>query len=84
MSGILADFVADCIQKPADFKLEARKYYTTASGERIGPMHAYKTFAGFWAAGNAGWWDKNGRGRATEGGSVPDLIAIASNQEDRP
>lgn len=80
----MSDIVAYRIRKLADFKLEAGKHYIAASGERVGPVHAYKTFAGFWAAEHAGWWDKNGKGRATEGGSVPDLIALAPDQEDQP
>lgn len=83
-TGHALDIIAYRVHKPADFRLEAGKYYITATGERVGPMELYKAFRGFWAEGSSGWWDKYGAGRATENGSVPDIVALAADQESKP
>ncbi len=78
------DIIAYRVHKPADFRLEAGKYYITATGERVGPMKPYKVFHGFHADNSAGWWDSDGKGRTTENGSAPDIVALAADQGEAP
>jgi hypothetical protein len=75
------DVVAYRIHKPADFRLEAGKFYVTASGERVGPMKPYKVFHGFYADNSAGWWYEHGKGGVPENGPVPEILALSSDQE---
>ncbi len=76
------EIIAYRIHKPADFRLEAGKFYVDATGKREGPMKPYKGFTGFYADNSVGWWDSHGNGFATENGSVPDILALSSNQEN--
>jgi hypothetical protein len=66
--------------EPDDFRLEAGKYYITATGERVGPMELRAN--AFRTAQNPGqWWWKDGEAPA---GTWADIVALAADQESKP
>jgi hypothetical protein len=75
--------IAYRIHKPADFRLEAGKFYVTASGERVGPMrHSSGAYGStYHDSGDWGrWWWPNGE-IGLLGSGDPDILALSSNQE---
>jgi len=79
---IIADIIAYRIHKPADFRLEAGKFYVTASGERVGPMRHNPGAYGstYQVSGDWGrWWWPNGK-IGLLGSCEPDILALSSNQ----
>jgi hypothetical protein len=77
------DIIAYRIHKPADFRLEAGKFYVTASGERVGPMrHNFGAYgSAYRVSGDWGrWWWPNGE-IGLLGSGDPDILALSSNQE---
>jgi hypothetical protein len=78
------DIIGYRIHKPADFRLEAGKFYVTASGERVGPMRRNPGTYGreYQVSGEWGrWWWSNGKINFL-GSREPDLLALSSNQEN--
>jgi hypothetical protein len=81
--GLSGDIIAYRIHKPADFRLEAGKFYVTASGERVGPMRRSSGAYGstYHDSDDWGrWWWPNGE-IGLLGSGDPDLLALSSNQE---
>ncbi len=81
------DIIAYRIHKPADFRLEAGKYYITASGERVGPMRSHRlnglfVVAGFEDSKRHRRWDRNGRVAPAWDIAKHDILALSSNQEN--
>lgn len=79
------DIIAYRIHTPADFRLEAGKYYITASGERVGPMKPLRATGLFVAKGFED--DRCHRASSVSGRVVPawdiakhDLLALAADQ----
>jgi hypothetical protein len=78
------DIIGYRIHKPADFRLEAGKFYVTASGERVGPMRRNPGTYGreYQVSGDWGrWWWSNGKINFL-GSREPDILALSSNQEN--
>jgi hypothetical protein len=81
--GSPGDIIAYRIHKPADFRLEAGKFYVTASGERVGPMrHSSGAYGSTYHDSDdwgRWWWPDGEIGllRSRE----PDILALSSNQE---
>jgi hypothetical protein len=78
------DIIAYRIHKPADFRLEAGRFYVTASGERVGPMRHNPGAYGstYQVSGDWGrWWWPNGE-IGLLGSCEPDILALSSNQEN--
>lgn len=78
------DIIAYRIHKPADFRLEAGKFYVTASGERVGPMRRSSGAYGstYHDSDDWGrWWWPNGE-IGLLGSCDPDILALSSNQEN--
>jgi hypothetical protein len=81
---IITDIIGYRIHKPADFRLEAGKFYVTASGERVGPMrHSSGAYGSTYhdSDGWGRWWWPNGE-IGFSGSCDPDLLALSSNQEN--
>jgi hypothetical protein len=81
--GLSGDIIAYRIHKPADFRLEAGKFYVTASGERVGPMRRSSGAYGSTYHDSDGWgrwWWPNGE-IGLLGSCDPDILALSSNQE---
>jgi hypothetical protein len=76
------DIIAYRIHKPADFRLEAGKFYVTASGERVGPMRVYYDIPDKFIVryGDGKIWEIDGAW-AVDAYSGPDILALSSNQE---
>ncbi len=82
--GSPGDIIAYRIHKPADFRLEAGKFYVTASGERVGPMrHSSGAYGSTYHDSDdwGRWWWPNGE-IGFSGSRDPDLLALSSNQEN--
>ncbi len=67
--------------KPDNFRLEAGKFYVTASGERVGPMRIYDAGAGLFdlSYDDDRLWLSEG---SASGGPRDDILALAANQEN--
>jgi hypothetical protein len=82
---IITDIIAYRIHKPADFRLEAGKFYVTANGERVGPMvEKDRRYGSGFSVGDTRLWDHYGK-LVTGTGSLDhlsDILALSSNQEN--
>jgi hypothetical protein len=80
----ITDIIAYRIHKPADFRLEAGKFYVTASGERVGPMrHKPGPCCGSYTDSDdwgRWWWWPNGKINFP-GSCNTDILALSFNQE---
>jgi hypothetical protein len=78
-----ADIIAYRVVKPADFRLEAGKYYITATGERVGPIRRLPSeIIAFDIADNdMRCWYCDG---VEVDGDAPDIVALAADQESKP
>ena len=72
------DIIAYRIERSPDFKVEAGKFYITASGERVGPMigAVYKWINGRFSNSDPEWENNGSRRRNTDS----DLLALAADQ----
>jgi hypothetical protein len=76
------DIIAYQPRKPADFRLEAGKYYITATGERVGPLRVYgqtgevPSRLAFCVRHN-GCWTEEGDAWGDE---KHDIVALAADQ----
>ena len=79
------DIIGYRIHKPADFRLEAGKFYVTASGERVGPMvEKDRRYGSGFSVDGTRLWDHYGK-LVTGTDSLDhlsDLIALSSNQDN--
>jgi hypothetical protein len=74
------DIIAYRIHKPADFRLEAGKYYIDARGERTRLVRGLTApMPGLFHDGGARVWKADG---AAQTAGDPDILALSSNQED--
>jgi hypothetical protein len=82
---IITDIIAYRIHKPENFRLEAGKFYVTASGERVGPMvETDRRYGSGFSVGDTRLWDHYGK-LVTGTGSLDhlsDILALSSNQEN--
>lgn len=74
----ISDIIAYRIHRDRDFRLEAGRFYITASGERVGPMKPYRSPFGarFTIEGDARLWMPEG----TLDGRFYDILALAADQ----
>jgi hypothetical protein len=82
--GSIIGIIAYRVHKPADFRLEAGKFYVTASGERVGPMrHSSGAYGSTYHDSDdwGRWWWPNGE-IGLLGSCDPDILALSSNQEN--
>jgi hypothetical protein len=77
---IITDIIAYRIHKPADFRLEAGRFYVTANGERVGPMRVNSFNKSLFevSAHDPRLWKKNGEPRH----GWAEILALSSNQEN--
>jgi hypothetical protein len=74
------DIIAYRIHKPADFRLEAGKYYIDARGERTRLVRGLTApMPGLFHDGGARAWKADGTARTA---GDPDILALSSNQEN--
>jgi hypothetical protein len=74
-----ADIIAYRIHKPADFRLEAGKYYIDARGKRTRLVRGLTApMPGLFHDGGARVWKADGTAKTP---GDPDLLALSSNQE---
>ena len=77
---IITDIIAYRIHKPADFRLEAGKYYINARGERTRLVRGLTApMPGLFHDGGARVWKADGTAQTA---GDPDLLALSSNQEN--
>jgi hypothetical protein len=76
------NIIAYRVHKPADFRLEAGKYYITATGERVGPVFDTKGENGlFMVKGRALCWLPDGRTFPYHKADPRhDIVALAADQ----
>jgi hypothetical protein len=74
------DIIAYRIHKPADFRLEAGKYYVDARGKRTHLVRGLTApMPGLFHDGGARVWKADGTAKTP---GDPDLLALSSNQEN--
>jgi hypothetical protein len=77
---IITDIIAYRIHKPADFRLEAGKYYIDARGERTRLVRGKTApMPGLFHDGGARVWKADGTAKNP---GVADILALSSNQEN--
>jgi hypothetical protein len=78
--GSSGDIIAYRIHKPADFRLEAGKYYIDAKGKRTRLVRGLTApVPGLFHDGGARVWKADGTAQTA---GDPDLLALSSNQEN--
>jgi hypothetical protein len=79
----VTDIIAYRVHKPADFRLEAGKYYITASGERVGPIER-GSYGWFMITKKRLYWHEDGT--CSKDRAIHDtccaILALAANQEN--